>query len=107
MKRIRRKLSSRRGETLIELLVSIMIIALSAFLLVMMYEASGKINLAARKMDDDLYQSVTEIGNHTGEAQKGKVQYEIQDDFEARPGEIEVEIFSDDTVVTYSKPTTP
>lgn len=113
MKKIK-KTASRRGETFIELLVSILIIALSAALLFGMYQASGNINRAAQQMDDNLYQAVTEAGNQTGEPQKGKVSFEIKDMTSAdglipggadggNSGEIDVHIYSNDAVTTYSK----
>ena len=106
MKKIK-KTASRRGETFIELLVSILFIALSAALLFGMYQA-------AQQMDDNLYQAVTEAGNQTGEPQKGKVSFEIKDMTSAdglipggadggNSGEIDVHIYSNDAVTTYSK----
>ncbi len=104
-----KKFISPKGETLVELLVSIMVIAISVLLLVGMYQASGSINRAAREMDDELYNSVTEVGNRAGESQKGTVTFEINDPFadgfspDDSTGEIEVDIYFNDTVSAYSK----
>lgn len=61
MKRIIEKLNSKKGETLVGILVAILIIALSAALFATLYSASMKINLSAREMDEDFYSAVSEL----------------------------------------------
>ena len=107
MKKFLKKTTSRKGETLVELLVSILLIALSVALLLGMYQASGRINQTAREMDEKLNQSVTEAGNRTGESQKGTVTFEFDEGVPDENGEIEVEIYSNESVTAYSKSPSP
>lgn len=58
MKKIWKKLRSRRGETLVGILVAIFIIAISAALFATMYTASMKINLSAQEQDERFYEAV-------------------------------------------------
>ena len=58
MKRILEKLRSKRGETLVGILVAILIIALSAGMFAAMYSASMNIDLSAQKQDELFYEAV-------------------------------------------------
>ncbi len=57
--KLRNKLTSRRGETLTETLVGILIIGLSSVVLVGMAAASARMNSAAIAEDEALYAAVT------------------------------------------------
>lgn len=59
MKRLNCKLSSRRGDTLVEVLVSILVAGLSVALLVGMIATGTKFNAKARASDDALYQELS------------------------------------------------
>ena len=56
----RRKLYSNRGETLIEVMASIVIATLSVALLFTCVTASGKIGDAAKKVDAEHYNALSE-----------------------------------------------
>ena len=63
MKRIVTKLTSRRGETLVEILVAVLIIALASGMFASLYSASMNINLTARREDEAFYKAVGDLEN--------------------------------------------
>ena len=54
-----RKLRSRRGETLVEVLVSILVAGLSVLLLAGMISTAARFNGAARRADERLYEQLS------------------------------------------------
>ena len=60
------KLKSKRGETLVGILVAILIIALSAGIFAAMYTASMNINLSAQKQDEAFYEAVSTLEKMEG-----------------------------------------
>lgn len=71
---MRKKLRERRGETLVELLASILIGALSAALLAGGIAASTRLDLDARDLDKTYYQQLTAAEARTGPALPGAVE---------------------------------
>lgn len=71
---MRKKLRERRGETLVELLASILIGALSAALLAGGIAASTRLDLDARNLDKTYYQQLTAAEARTGPALPGAVE---------------------------------
>lgn len=65
MKQLKRKLSSRRGDTLVEVLVSILVAGLSVALLVGMVATGAKFNAMARAEDEALYQELSAAEGRT------------------------------------------
>ena len=52
---------AQKGETLAEVLVALLIVALAALLLASMAAVSNSINIAARQKDDALYAALTAV----------------------------------------------
>lgn len=52
---------AQRGETLAEVLVALLIIALSSMLLATMVTVSAQINITARQKDDTFYAALSEV----------------------------------------------
>ena len=79
MKRIATKLTSRKGETLAEILVAVLIVALAAGMFAALYSASMNINLTARKEDEAFYKAVGDLENmiesDKGTTTDGKLYY--------------------------------
>lgn len=97
MRKLTAKIRSRKGETLIEILVSILIVSLSALLVASMFVAAGRINLSVRKMDEDFYHSVTEVESQTGTPQADEVNFQIKEDgFVVENGSIAVNVYTDE-----------
>lgn len=71
---MRKKLRERRGETLVELLASILIGALSVALLVGGIMVSVRLGLDARERDEDYYRQLTAAEARTGPALPGTVE---------------------------------
>lgn len=99
MKRITEKLHSRRGETLVEILVAILIIALSAGLFATMYTASMRINLTAREQDEAFYAAVEDLEEMSGSGSSGTVNYEPEGGGSATSES--VELFTRDGMTAY------
>ena len=58
-KQIHKKIRSRSGESLAEVLVAMLIISLSTMLLAVMIITAGSIDMAARRRDDTFYGDLT------------------------------------------------
>ena len=108
MKRIlgktRSKLRSKKGETLVGILVAILIIALSAGLFATMYTASMNIDLSAQKQDKAFYEAVgalekMEKSDNTITKQKGKLQYTSSSGATSPP--VDVEYLTKDGLTVY------
>ena len=65
-KQIHRKLRSRSGETLAEVLIALLIISLSSMLLVVMISTAGRIDMATRARDKMFYEELNLAETHTG-----------------------------------------
>ena len=65
-RKLKRKLVSAAGETLVETLAAILVAALSVTLLVGGVAASGAIDRAARASDDDFYAALTAAEGQDG-----------------------------------------
>lgn len=73
MKRLRAKLKSQRGETLVELMASILISTLSVGLLLGAVAVSANLNRQAEKADETFYTALTAAESRTGESHPGTV----------------------------------
>lgn len=60
MRRFFKKLFSRMGETYTELLISVLIIAISAFVIALLYRSAASMNFSARDDGKEFYQAVSE-----------------------------------------------
>lgn len=56
-----RKLKSRRGESFVEILISILIVAFGCLLIATMYSSAMNMNMQASKKDDDYYKAMSEM----------------------------------------------
>ena len=66
MRRAVKKLRSRLGETFVEVLVALLIVALAALLLASMVAASGSIDANTRGQDEEFYKAVTALESGGG-----------------------------------------
>lgn len=110
-----KKCRARRGETLAEILVAILIIALASGLFASMYMAAMNINLAARKDDQNFYKAVTELEQMNGAAAEGdhKVSFTITPQAGSSgeeevgsgssSGTIDVEVYTQDGMSVYKQ----
>ena len=76
-KQINKKLRSQSGESLAEVLIAMLIIAISTMMMVVMFNTAGSIDIATRNRDETFYEELTHAETHTtadGEtAENGKV----------------------------------
>lgn len=61
MKKFLGKIKSKKGETFIELLIAILIVAFGCFLIATMFNTSMNLNITAQNKDKDFYQAITEM----------------------------------------------
>ena len=61
MKEFLKKIKSKQGETFIELLIAILIVAFGCFLIATMFNASMNLNITAQNKDKDFYQAITDM----------------------------------------------
>lgn len=69
MKRL--KLRSERGETLVEVLASILIVSLSVMMLVGSVMASSRVDVETEKLDKKHYKALTSAETHRGDEMTG------------------------------------
>ena len=75
------KIRSRRGETLVEMLVSITLLVLAMSILAAMLSAAYNSDVSARKMDDKLREELSAVEEGTSPPSSGKVSiYSIKPD---------------------------
>lgn len=67
MDRLKGKLASRRGETLVEVLVSILLAGLSMLMLMGMISAAVRLNGTARQADAQFYEELSAAEGRTQE----------------------------------------
>lgn len=61
MKRVFGKLKDRRGESFIEILIAILIVAFGCLLIATMYTSAMNLNIDASQKDSDFYKAVSEM----------------------------------------------
>lgn len=103
MRTFLKKLHSKKGETYVEVLISVLIIALAALLLATTLTAANRINANARKADESFYASVNSMENPTGDPADGVVTYHIEGEFLGNEGEIDVDMYEDGELAVYKK----
>lgn len=105
--RIHRKLRERSGETLVEVLIALLIIALSSFLLAVMVSTAGNIDMTTRNRDREFYEELTHADTRTveegGAPKDGNVVIAV--DGEADPIEVEVNVYGGVGLASYAKKT--
>lgn len=69
MKRL--KLRSERGETLVEVLASVLIVTLSVMMLVGSVMASSRVDVETEKLDKKHYKALTSAETHGGDEMTG------------------------------------
>lgn len=73
MNRLRSKLSSRRGETLTEVLCTLLVVALASVALVTMLSAASRLNASAVARDTAFYADYAAAEERTSPAAPGEV----------------------------------
>lgn len=100
MKRILRKLTTRRGETLTETLAALLVICLASAALAAMVTAASRMNAAAMQKDAALYAAVTQTETHSGEGTDGTVDVTV----DGEKITFDVDYYGDDTLTSYGYP---
>ncbi len=83
MKKLKRKLRSRRGETLTETLFAVLLTALAVTLLLMMLQVSTRMNLRAEQGEQKLY---AQLSNAEANAEDAALPEEGSVTVTVRPG---------------------
>lgn len=71
MRRAVNKLRSRLGESFVEVLVALLIVALAAMLMASMVAASGSIDANTRELDEKFYDAVSKLESDGGTSTTG------------------------------------
>ena len=102
-KRIYNKLSSRSGETLAEVLVALLIIALSSMLLVVMMGTASGIDRQTRQREETFYKDLSNAETHTAEdgtPATGEIRIKTPDD---ETQTIQVTVYGGSGLTSYEK----
>ena len=73
MNLMREKLRSERGESLVETLTAVVIIALASAALASMIASAAKLNITARENDHELYEAISQLEEGLEEGEEGMV----------------------------------
>ncbi len=99
----RKKRRSVRGESFVELLIAVLIVAFGCAIIATMFAVSLGLNKGAREKDDEYYRTLTEMeqGLPTGE----KAPVEIDDGSGSENGKItvETELYGEGGLFSYRK----
>ena len=93
---------AQRGETLAEVLVALLIVALATMLLASMVTVSAGINMTARRKDDAFYKALSTVetmGTATAEATMEIARTDTG--VTATPETVPVEVYSSDNLARY------
>lgn len=96
-----KKLHNSRGETLVEVLASILIASLSVALLFGCVMASTNMDRDAKKLDKEHYEALTVAEAQSGTGTSGTV--ELQNIKNSGKGNLSIEIFGDAGLYSYKK----
>lgn len=96
-----RKIKSKRGETFVEVLIAILIVAFGCMVIAVMYTTAMHLNLKAAERDDEFYATLTETEQMLEGEPTGSGQVVLQD--EKGNLEVTVETFGNDENGAYRK----
>lgn len=98
-----RKLNDNRGETLVEMLASILIAALSVAVLFTCCTAAVEMGKETRAADEAYYEYLSAAEGRTGSAEEGTVKVEGNSDSVA----VEIQLYGGDGMYSYKKEADP
>lgn len=103
MKSIRTKLRSQKGETLVELLASILVASLSVGLLLGGVAASTNINKKAQRMDEDFYEALTKAESRQNLVTEGHTShFSVKVAEGSKTVEIPVDVYGEQGLYAYA-----
>lgn len=101
--KILRKLKSKSGESFVEILISVLIVAFGCMLIATMYSAAMNMNVKASKEDKEYYETVSEMEqlfeSRPSESQK---RAEIKDD-SGNSDFFDIDIYGDSSNAAYKR----
>ena len=101
MKRDKRRRRARAGETLGEVLIAMLIVALSALMLAGMVSSAGQINLSVRETDESFYKSVSALEKRDGTPKDGTLTVKIETSDSTADAEVAVSVFEEGGMISY------
>lgn len=97
-----RKLKSKRGESFMEILISILIVAFGCMLIATMYVSAMKMNMIASEKDDEFYKAVSQMEQMFEESKPDtSKKAQITDDGGSLP--VSIDIYGDDSNAAYKR----
>lgn len=102
MKKLFKKLKSKKGESFVEVLISVLIAAFGCLLVATLYSAAMSMNLRASEMDDKFYGDITQMEQMFEE---GTTSEKKQAKIEDSEGSLQVDIdkFGNDSNSAYKR----
>ena len=100
--KLNRKLKSKRGESFVEILIAILIVAFGCMLIATMYVSSMNLNIAAAEKDEEFYQAVSQMeqlfdGSETSERKSAQ----ITDEKSSKS--VDIDVYGDKTNAAYKR----
>ena len=96
MKKLLKKLKNKKGESFVEILISVLIAAFGCLLIATLYSAAMSLNVQASKMDDNFYKSISEMEQmFDGQAQMAHPKVTVTEDGGGNPFDDDVYVYGD------------
>lgn len=105
MTALQNKLRARRGETLAEVLIALLVLGLSTVMLAGMLNTAGQLSANAQKRDEDFFQALNAMEERSPtkiHKETGKVT--IIEENNALKCEIDVTVYTNDRMKAYTLP---
>ena len=102
MKKLIGKLKSIGGETLVEILVAVLIVAFGCMLIATMYASAMRMNVQAAQKDDQYYSDLSSIEQMFEGEHDGTGTVEITDE-ENNSVDMNIDTYGDSSNVAYKK----
>lgn len=99
----RHKLRSERGETLVEVLASVLIVSLSVMMVVGSVMASSNVDVKTEELDKKYYDALTNAETHGGEKVKTGVKIEIKNEKNNKTATLDFDLYGGAGMYSYER----
>lgn len=103
MKKLFKKLKSKKGESFVEVLISVLIAAFGCLLVATLYSAAMSMNLRASEMDDKFYGDITQMEQMFEEGTTSEKKQAKIEDSEGGKLDVSIDKFGNDSNSAYKR----
>lgn len=103
MKKFLRKLKNKKGESFVEVLISVLIAAFGCLLIATLYSAAMSLNVQASKMDDNFYSDISKMEQMFEEGTTSETGSAKIEDSEGGKLDVSIDKFGNDSNSAYKR----